>query len=658
MSIQRRGDRHTERHSPSPVRKSIYLALFCAALAPIAQSQQFAGPEPAPLPPAIQAPTDKPYPGVVSLAVSASDATHRVIDVNETLPVQPGELTLLYPQWIPGNHSPTGPISEMAGLQISADGKAVPWLRDRVNMYAFHVDVPAGARTLAVKFQYLAPLRPDEGRISFSSNILDLSWHTVVLYPAGYFSRDITIAPSLRLPEGWHFASALEVQSHKGALVRFKDTTFNTLVDSPLYAGVNFVREDLSTGPDNRVFLDVFADSPKDLTITPKELQLHRNLTQQAARLFGSHHYDHYDFLLSVSDVVGERGVEHHQSSEDSAQENYFTDWGADVFDVDLLAHEYTHSWNGKFRRPADLWTPNFNVPMQDDLLWVYEGLTQYWGYVLSARAGILPLAEARDLIARIAANFESSPGRDWRPLVDTTNQPTISQRRPVTWQSWLRDEDYYQEGLLIWLDADTKIRELSGGKRSLDDFARLFYGIDNGNFVTRTYAFNDVVAALNDVQPYDWADFFHKRVYELAPRTPLDGITDGGYRLTYSETAPEWLKKSERPDSYVSFVSSLGFSVRSTGELGSVAWDSPAFKAGITPDMHLIAVNGKAFSLDVLRAAIAAAEKNPSRINLLVKWGDDLQTIDITYSGGLRYPHLSRVDGTPDRLDNILSPK
>lgn len=635
------------------------LAIFCAVIAPIAYSQQYRGPQPVPMPPAIQAPVDKPYPaGKIGLSVSVTDVAHRVIDVHETIPAQAGELTLLYPAWIPGNHSPTGPISEIAGLEVTANGSRIPWVRDRVNIYAFHIDVPAGASTLDVRFNYLTPLKPTQGRITFSSNLIDLSWNTVVLYPAGYFSRDITFAPTITLPDGWHFASALEVASHDGSQVRFKDTTLNKLVDSPLYAGVNYVREDLSTGPNNRVFLDVFADSPKDLAITPEELQLHRNLAEQAAKLFDSHHYSHYDFLFSLSDVLGGEGLEHHQSSEDGTHANYFTDWAAGVHGRDLLGHEYTHSWNGKFRRPADLWTPNFNVPMRGDLLWVYEGLTEYWGYVLTARSGMRTPAETRDLIAEIAANFEASRGRDWRPLVDTTNQPTISQRRPVTWPSWLRGEDYYMEGLLIWLDADTKIRQLSSGKRSLDDFARTFYGIDNGSYVTRTYTFDDIVSALNSVQAYDWASFLRERVYELHPQVPEEGITQGGYRLTYSDTPPKWLKASETPGSFVSFATSLGMAVKSSGEVANVWWGSPAFKAGMTSDMTIAAVNGKAFDIRDLRAAIVQAEKETSPMKFLVKRGNDFQTIEIDYHAGLRYPALSRVEGTPDLLDEVLAAK
>ncbi len=630
------------------------LAISTAALSQT--TQKSAGPQPVPLPPPIIAPEDTPYAGTLSLLVDLTDDQRHIVTVHETIPVAPGRLTLLYPQWIPGNHSPTGPISKLGGLIVTAEGKRIPWLRDRVNVYAFHIDVPPGAKTIDVEFEYLAPVRAREGRISFSTEIADLSWNTVLLYPAGHFSRRITFSPSVRLPEGWHYASALELASEKDNLVHFKDTTLNTLVDSPLYAGVNYKRVDLSPDAANRVYLDVFADSAADLAITPEELQLHKNLVREAARLYASRHYDHYDFLFSISKKIGGEGLEHHQSSEDGTEANYFTDWPAGVAERDLLAHEYTHSWDGKFRRPAGLWTPNFNVPMQDELLWVYEGMTEYYGYVLTARSGLRSPADTRDLIAEITANFDISPGRTWRPLVDTTNQPTVSQRTPVSWVSWQRPEDYYTEGLLIWLDADTKIREMSGGKKSLDDFAKLFYGIDNGSYITRTYTFDDVVTALNTVQPYDWATFLHTRVDQLAPQTPKDGLTRGGYRLGYSDTEPDW-EKHENPDRPTSFATSLGFSVTKDGALGNVWWDSPAFKAGITPDMQLIAVNDKTYTPALLRENILAAEKTKTPIKLLLKRGDDLKSFELDYHGGLRYPQLERVEGTPARLDDILAP-
>ena len=535
-------------------------ALFLG-LTSLGHAQKSDGPQPVPLPPPVAAPADIPYPGTIALVVDLTNINDRVLNVRETIPVKAGKVTLLYPEWLPGTHSPSNPIVNMAGLVVTANGNRVQWVRDRVNMYAFHIDVPEGVTSLEANFQYLAPPKPKDGRIS--SNFANLTWNSVLLYPAGYFSRRVVFAPSVRLPEGWKFASALELKSQDGNLVAFKDTTLNTLIDSPLYAGVNFKRVDLSTGADNKVYLDVFADKPEQLEITPEELQYHKNLVIEAQKLFNSHHYDHYDFLYSLSDSVSGKGLEHHQSSEDGTRANYFTDWAAGVAGRALLGHEYVHSWNGKFRRPADLWTPNFNVPMQNDLLWVYEGLTDYYGNVLTARSEMRTPEQARDVFAQIAAAFEISPGRTWRPLADTTNQPIMSSHfaAPETWPSWQRGYDYYPESDLIWLDADTKIRELSDGKKSLDDFAKLFFGMDNGSYITKTYTLEDIVSALNTVQPYDWTGFLHARVYALSPEVPENGFTQGGYRLVYNDREPDWVKHR---DSFfgTSFATSLGFSV------------------------------------------------------------------------------------------------
>jgi predicted metalloprotease with PDZ domain len=615
-----------------------------------------------PLPPLVPAPVDKPYAGTISLSVDLTNVNDRVLNVHETIPVKPGEITLLYPEWLPGTHSPSNPVANMAGLVATADGKGVSWLRDRVNMWAFHIDVPKGATTLELNFQYLAPVNPQQGRIS--TKIADVTWNNVLLYPAGYFARRIQFAAELRLPEGWKFATSLEVKSQNRNVVQFKDTALNTLIDSPVYAGVNHERVDLSTGPDNPVYLDVFADKPEQLEITPEELQYHKNLVIQAQKLFNSRHYDHYDFLFSLSDTVGGKGLEHHQSSEDGTRANYFTDWLAGVGGRALLPHEYTHSWNGKFRRPADLWTANFNEPMQNDLLWVYEGLTDYYGNVLTARSGMRTPEQARDVLAQIAANFEISPGRTWRSLEDTTNQPIISSHgaTPQSWPSWQRSYDYYPESDLIWLDADTIIRGLSNGQKSLDDFAKLFFGIDNGSYITATYTLEDLVKALNTVQPYDWAEFFRARVYEVSPQVPMNGITQGGYRLVYNDNEPEWMKHMD-PSRGTSFATSLGFALkgedgdRSGNAIANVWWDSPAFKAGMTPEMQLQGVNDQTFSVSNLREAILAAEKSNAPIKLLVKRDKEFLTLNVDYHGGLRYPHLERVESMPDRLDAILAP-
>jgi len=630
-------------------------------------------PQPVPYAPAIAAPVDKPYVGPIQLDVNLTNVNARVLHVHEQIPLERGakEIVLLYPQWIPGNHSPTGPISRVAGIITSVDGNRVQWIRDQVNVYAFHVPLAAGAKSLDLDFDYLSPIKWAEGRIELSDAIADLQWNEVTMYPAGFFSRGIPLDVTLHLPEGWKYATALETASEQGSTVKFKPTTLNTLLDSPLYAGTHFKRIDISPSPTNLVYLDVFADEEKDLAITPDELQMHKQLAIEADKLYQSHHYNHYDFLLLLSDKVGGIGLEHHQSSEDGQRPNYFTDWSAGILGRDLLGHEYTHSWNGKFRRPADLWTPNFNVPMRDDLLWVYEGMTQYWGVVLTTRSGMHTPAETRDMMAHVAAGFEISPGRTWRPLLDTTNQPTVSQRRPAPYVSWLLPENYYQESELIWLDADTKIRELTDGKKSMDDFAKAFFGVYNGSFVTDTYTFDDVVNTFNGVAPYDWAKFFRERVYDLHPAVPEDGFTRGGYRLVYTDTVQPAYVKAEANFGSADFSTSLGFSVSvphsgpergggapsPAGSINSVWWDSPAFKAGITTDMQIVSVNGKAFSPQVLRDAILAAEKSKEPLALQFRRGDQFTNISLPYFDGLRIPSLQRVEGTPARLDDILAP-
>ncbi len=654
-------------HSPSRSSRLFAAAVFACALPVFAQSIPQPLPQPTPLPPVIPAPVDKPYVGPVKLSVDISDNARRIANVHEEIPVEKGakELILLYPQWIPGNHSPTGPISKLGGIVTTVDGQRVQWIRDRVNVYAFHVPLTVTAKSVGLDFQYLTPVKKTEGRIEVSNEIADLAWNEVLMYPAGYFSRDIPFDTTLKLPDGWKYATALETTAEKGSTISFKTTPLNTLVDSPLYGGVNFKRIDLSPSATDIVHLDVFADAPEDLEITPDELAAHKKLALEADKLYGSHHYDHYDFLLLLSDKVGGVGLEHHQSSEDGHGAKYFTDWAAGVGGVDLLGHEYTHSWDGKFRRPADLWTPNFNVPMRDDLLWVYEGMTQYFGNVLTARAGMRTPEETRDVFARVAAGFEISPSRTWRPLVDTTNQPTVSQRSPVTWVSWQRPEDYYTEGELIWLDADTKIRELTNNQKSLDDFAKLFYGVYNGSYITFTYHFEDVVKALNTVAPFDWDTFLKTRVYDLHPSVPEDGFTRGGYKLVYTDTPAKWVEKAEAANGYGDFSTSLGFSIGSArgvntgsaGAIGSVWWNSPAFKAGVTPDMELLSVNGTVYSAAVLKKAIVNAEKNAKPIELLFNRGDKVVTLAIDYHGGLRYPSLQRVEGSPARLDDIFAP-
>jgi predicted metalloprotease with PDZ domain len=606
-------------------------------------------------------PQDTPYVGTVSLHVDANDTAQGIFRVHETIPVRPGALTLLYPQWIPGDHSPTGPINMLAGLTLSAGGKPLRWKRDEYNVYAFHLEVPAGVTSIEASFQYLSGRTDSEG-YEMTDRMMFMEWSKVALYPAGYFSRDITFAPSVTLPRGWQLGTALETAAQSGDTTTFKPVTFNNLVDSPVYAGEYFERVDLNPGGDAPVHLDIVADAPKYLQISPAQLAAHRALVTQAVKLFGAHHYSHYDFLFSLSDQLSGNGTEHHQSSENGLGADYFTAWNENAPDRDLLAHEYTHSWNGKFRRPADLWTPNFNVPMGDSLLWVYEGQTQYWGFVLTARSGMWTPQQFRDALAMVAANYERNrPGFQWRTLEDTTNDPTAARRSSLPYRSWQMSEDYYSGGQMMWLEVDAKLRALTHDRKSLDDFARAFFGMDNGSYVTKTYTFDDVVATLNSVAPYDWAGFLRARVDALDP--PLqNGLAASGWKLVYTDQESEYEKqynsRAQSPRHLYNFAWSIGLTMGDNGQINDVRWNGPAFKAGVSTGATVVAVNGKNYSQDVLKSAISAAAGGSEPIKLLLKYQGGYRSVPVNYHGGLQYPHLVRVEGTPDYLSEMIAPR
>jgi predicted metalloprotease with PDZ domain len=634
-----------------PRRSEIALVLLAGwAIAAVAQT-------PAPLPPPIAEPQDRLYPGVIRLAVDATDVTRHVFRVRETIPVESGALTLLYPKWWPGTHAPLGRIDSLAGLVIRAEGQRVEWARDTVDMYAFHLTVPAGARSLDVEFQFLSATDDNQGRIVTTPEMLNLQWLSVVLYPAGHFARQIAVEASVRLPDDWQFATALEVASTTGATTAFKPVSLETLIDSPMFAGRHVKRVDLDASGPAPVRLNVFADRADLLEAKPEHLAAHRALVTQAYRLFNSHHYDHYDFLLALSDRMSGIALEHHRSSEIATVPTYFTEWDKNPDTRELPSHEFAHSWNGKFRRPADLWTPNFNVPMRDSLLWVYEGQTQYWGYVLMTRSGLVTNEQALDQLAYAAAILQHRVGREWKPLQDTTSEPIIASRRPMPWRSWQRSVDYYQEGELIWLDADTLIRELSNGTKSLDDFARAFFGVDDGQWTAKTYTFDDVVAALNAVQPHEWAAFLRARL-DRHDGPPLDGLTRGGYTLAYSDTASDYFKKFEARYKIADFSFSLGFIVGRENRLVDVLWGGRAQAAGLTVGTQLIAVNGEAYDKERLIAMIKAAKTDNAPLEFIVKNGNRYATVRIDYHDGLRYPRLIRHADVPARLDQILAPR
>jgi predicted metalloprotease with PDZ domain len=623
-----------------------------SAMAMVASAQT-----PAPWPAPIAEPQDRPYQGVIRLAVDASDVTRHIFRVRETIPVESGALTLLYPKWGPGTHGPVGRIDSLAGLMIRANGERVEWARDTVDVYAFHLIVPAGARSLDVEFQFLSATDDNQGRIVMTPEMLNLQWLSLVLYPAGHYARQIAVEPSVRLPDDWQFATALDVASSAGATATFKQVSLEVLVDSPMFAGRHVKRVDLDPSGPVPMRLNVFADRADLLEAKPEQLDAHRALVTQAYRLFNSHHYDHYDFLLTLSDRMG-GGLEHHRSSENHSVPTFFTEWDKHPDTRELLPHEFAHSWNGKFRRPADLWTPNFNVPMRDSLLWVYEGQTQYWGYLLAARSGLVTAEQARDQLAYTAAIYQHRVGREWKSLQETTNDPIVASRRPIPWRSWQRSEDYYQEGELMWLDADTLIRELSNGQKSLDDFARAFFGVDDGEWLSaKTYRFEDVVAALNAVQPYDWTAFLRARL-DRHDGPPLDGLARGGYLLSYTDTATDYFKKLEARRKIADFSFSLGFIVGRENKLVDVLWNGRAHQVGLTVGTQLIAVNGEAYDKERLMAMIKAAKTDSAPLEFIVKNGNRYSTVRIDYHDGLRYPRLIRHADVPARLDAILAPR
>ena len=604
----------------------------------------------------VPAPQDIPFEGTLKINVDATDIAHRVFRVHEVVPAKPGPLTLLYPQWLPGNHSPTGSIDKLAGLVVKANGKVVPWKRDPLNVYAFHVDVPDDANSVEVEFQFLSAQDTRQGRVVMTPEMLNLQWNSVSLYPAGYYASRIKAETTVTFPAGWQYGSALELASRSGDTVSFKPIDYDDLVDSPIYAGKYFKRVDLDPGAKTPVFLNIVADDPKYLEIKPEQLKVHQNLVQQMYKLYGAHHYDHYDFLFSLSDKMSGNGLEHHRSSENGVGPGYFTEWDKNVIMRDLLSHEFNHSWDGKYRRGADLTTPNFNVPMQDSLLWVYEGQTQFWGYVMAARSGLWKQEDALDMLANVAATYDRGrPGlQQWRNIQDTTNDPIIAMRRPLPYRNYQMSEDYYSGGQMIWLDVDGKLRDLTGNKRSIDDFAKAFFGMKNGEWDVNTYTFEDVVKTLNDIAPYDWTRYLRDRLDGHGPL--IGGFEANGWKLVYNDKPSAVTKAVEARMGGANLTYSLGVTVGKGGDIADVLWDGPAFKAGLSPGMKLVAVNGKEYSSDAIKDAVTAASKDKSQpVELLVKNFDEYKTIRIDYHDGLKYPHLERINGKADRLSELL---
>lgn len=633
------------------------LLLACALIAAPALAQRSL-PQPLPIVDMVPAAKDVPYPGSITLHVDATDTRRGVFKVVERIPV-PAELAgqrmaLLFPKWLPGKHAPRGEIEKLAGLEIRAGGQLLRWTRDPLDMFAFWVDVPAGAQALDVTFDFLSATDGPQGRIVVTSDMMNLQPNSVSLYPAGWFTRQIPVNLSVTWPPGWTAASALREASRQGNRITYQTVDYETLVDSPFFAGRHFAKWDLG----HNVTLNVVADDARFLKATPDQIDKHRNLVTQAVKLFGTRQFDHYDFLLSLTEKMGGIGLEHHRSSENGVDTGYFTDWARGPGRRNLLPHEFTHSWNGKHRRGADLVTPDFRTPMRNSMLWVYEGQTQFWGYVLQARSGLVDLQDTLDQIATIAATLDNRPARRWRSLDDTTNDPIITPRAPKGWPSFQRSEDYYNEGMLIWLEADAIIRRESGGKRSLDDFARRFFGTGDGDWGVKPYDFASLVADLNAVQPHDWAGLLTRRLTEKAEGAPLNGLELAGWKLVYAETPTAAFTDANRRQ--LNLLFSGGLLIGSNGKVEQLLWNSAAFDAGLKVGDVLIAVNEQPYSDDVLKAAVAAARGGTVPIRLVVKTDDRVRTVDWAWNGGLRYPRLERLapadPKNPTGLERLLA--
>jgi predicted metalloprotease with PDZ domain len=600
----------------------------------------------------------------VRLRVDATDAPRRLFHVQMTMPAKTGAMTLLYPEWIPGEHGPTGPVVNLVGLKVQGGGKSIAWKRDSVNMYAFHIDVPAGVSSLDVNFDFISP--PESSGFtsgaSATTELAVMSWNQLLLYPEGTQPDDLQYQATLKVPHSWRYGTALPIARESGNEIEFQPASLTTMVDSPVSAGLHYRTIDLGTDNGIPHYLHLAADSDRALEVSPEVVGQYKNLVKEAGALFGTRHYRGYHFLFTLSDHVAHFGLEHHESSDDRYDERTLIDPDTQRVSADLLSHEFVHSWNGKFRRPLGLTSAGhdggYDTPMLGDLLWVYEGLTEYLGEVLAPRSALWTPEDYRDRLAETAAALDNKFGRQWRPLEDTAVAAQLLYDAGSDYGDYRRSVDYYPEGTLIWLEADVTIRQLSKGKKSLDDFCHSFHGGTGGAPALKTYEMSDVVAALNAVQPYDWAGFLNQRLHSTDAHAPLGGIEHSGWKLVYNAERSDMWKAVEDGEKFVDLSYSVGLKVKEDGTIVDIAFDGPAGKAGVSPSAKLIAVNNRQFTETVLRESVQKAATDTKPLELLVKNGEYFQTFRVDYHGGERYPHLVRDGNTPDLLTQIISPK
>ena len=610
----------------------------------------------------------------IQITADLTEASRKLYHAEIDLPVEAGPLTLTTPQWIPGEHLPGGPVNGITGVEFTANGQTLAWRRDDVNMYEFHLTIPKGVTSLHAHLDCIVTAR-------VTPKLAVLEWEKLLLYPAGVPVKQIVVQPAVTVPAGWGIGTALtpiatglapppttgaDERSHSPAAgsttTRYAATTVEQLQDSPVLTGQYFHEFPLAPEVTPKHYIDVVSDEPADSELRPEFLAEVSNLVRETGAMYGSRHYNVYHFLLTLSDDAGGEGLEHGQSSDNGVDENTFRDPQHQLAESDLLAHEFTHSWNGKYRRPARLYQPEFVTPEQGDLLWVYEGMTQYLGNVLAARSGMKSQEQYRDLLALSAASLDAKSGREWRSTEDTAIASSILRANGAAWSNWRRGQDYYQEGELLWLDADTLIRKLTKDQKSLNDFERIFLakGGNTGPLIV-PYDLPEIVADLNQVVAYDWAKFIQDRVVSINPRADLAGIEQGGYKLVYADKPSKGesalASAGGRRTAAIDVWYSIGIRVSADGTITDVRWDGPADKAKLSPGQKIYAVNGAVFSGNVLKTAIQNAKGNAEPIHLIVQTNSFVSLVDVEYHDGERYPMLVRVDGTPDYLDEITTP-
>ena len=596
----------------------------------------------------------------ISIALNASDAPRKIFHAHLTIPATPGTLTLYYPKWIPGEHAPSGPVIDLAGLKFTGSGQfqILKWRRALDDNWTINVEVPVGVQEVHASLDFLSPTGPDQALfsagVSATEKLAVISWNQVLLYPKGWTADQLTYSASLRLPAGWKFGTPLPVSSQSGDEIHFSPVSLYTLVDSPVITGEYLKVVPLNPGQNPPVEMDIAADSSNALDAPPEVWENYRNLVKQAGLLFGATHYRDYHFLFSLSDHVAHFGLEHHESNDSRTEERTLVDPELRIEHAALLPHEYVHSWNGKFRRPADLTTSDYQQIMQDDLLWVYEGLTQYLGEILPARSGLWTPEQFREELARVAAQLDHRPGRSWRNLQDTADAAAQLYYAPKEWDSYRRDVDYYDEDELNWLWVDSIIRRQSNGRKSLDDFCHIFHGPPSTPPTVKTYTFDDVVGALNQVVPYDWRGFWTDRLTSHGA-APLDGIESSGWKLTYDESRSEMMRAWEDDHREINASFSIGLIVKEDGAVEDTIEGMDAARAGIGPEMKIVAVNGRRFSFQVLREALSTGANTTQPLQLLIENTDYFRTFSLDYHGGEKYPHLVRDESKPDLLADII---